>query len=338
MKEFVISWPRPEHEQDLVSFVTEREKLQKEKYHGEKELWARSSFYKNLETALDELGIKHSRLFGKRYRVPTTNPEKNKIYLSYHSYSNNKHPNIWHIHTSGSAGYFTIDSLGYSSFSDVAKSSYYFEDSQKINLNTATEWFESYSKTYIEKDMSRCYQSNYPPLELNKPYIFIAGQLSYDSVIQRHSNVDGQKYYNKIAEIFGDKGYKVVFKHHPATFVPDNKPNRFYTPKHGSIIETKASIHSVIKNAAAVFVMNSGVGLEALFHKKHVFTGGNCDYKWVTHQIKHLDEINNAIDIIKKPVDTDSIIKYIYYLHNHVYVDCYDVESIKRKIQEILNQ
>jgi hypothetical protein len=25
-------------------------------------------------------------------------------------------------------------------------------------------------------------------------------------------------------------------------------------------------------------------------------------------------------------------------LHNYVYVDCYDVDSIKRKIQEILNQ
>lgn len=337
-KEFVISWPRPEHEQDLFSYARELENSQKEKYQGEKELWARSSFYKNLECALNELGLNHSRLFGKRYRVPTSNPEKNKIYLSYHSYSNNKHPNIWHIHTSGSSGYFTVDPLGYSSFSDVTKSSYYFEESQKIDLNIATKWFDSFSKTYIEKDMSRCYQSNYPPLELDEPYVFIAGQLSYDSVIKQHSNVNAQQYYNKVAETFGNSGYKVVFKHHPATFVTGNKPNQFYVPKHPSVIETKASIHSAIKNAAAVFVMNSGVGLEALLHKKHVFTGGNCDYKWVTNQIKNLNEIENCFDIIKKPVDTERIIKYIYYLHNHVYVDCYDIDSIKRKIQEILNQ
>lgn len=337
MKEFVISWPRPKHQQDLFSYVNEREKDVRVQYHDKRELYARSNFYKNLEDALDQMGIKHSRLFGSRYKVPTS-IDKNKIYLSYHSYSSRKHPNIWHVHTSGSVGYFTVDSLGYSSFSDVAKSSHYFEDSQKVDLNTATEWFDSFSKKYIEEDMSRCYQSNHPPLELNEPYVFIAGQLSYDSVIKSHSNVNGQQYYNKIAETFGNKGYRVVFKHHPATYISGNKSNQFYVPKHPSVIETKASIHSAIKKADAVFVMNSGVGLEALLHKKHVFTGGNCDYKWATHQIKNLKELESSVDIIKKPVDTERIIKYIYYLHNHVYVDCYDIDSIKRKIQEILNQ
>ncbi len=31
-KEFVISWPRPEHEQDLFSYARELENSQKEKY------------------------------------------------------------------------------------------------------------------------------------------------------------------------------------------------------------------------------------------------------------------------------------------------------------------
>lgn len=336
MKEFVISWPRPE--EDLYAYLKSLSEKETTKHASDRETFSLFYFYKNLEDVLDQMGIKHSRLFGSRYKVPTS-IDKNKIYLSYHSHSNNKHPNIWHVHTSGSVGYFTVDPIGYSSFSDVAKSSHYFEDSQKVDLNTATGWFESFSKKYIEEDMSRSYQSNHPPLELDEPYVFIAGQLSYDSVIRSHSNVNGQYYYNKIAEAFGDKGYKVVFKHHPATYISEIlKSNQFYVPKHPSVIETKASIHSAIKNAAAVFVMNSGVGLEALLHKKHVFTGGNCDYKWVTNQIKNLNEIENCFDIIKKPVDTDSIIKYIYYLHNHVYVDCYDVDSIKRKIQEILNQ
>ena len=335
MKEFVITWPRKEWEQDLYEYYRKTELNRKERLKTQREQYSLYNFYKTLEDALDQVGIKHSRLFGSRYKVPTS-IDKNKIYLSYHSSSPKKHPNVWHVHTSGSVGYFSVDPLGYSSFSDVAKSSHYFEDSQKVDLNVATEWFEFYSKKYIEEDMSRLYQSNYSSLDLNEPYVFIAGQLSYDSVIKQHSNVNGQQYYNKIAETFGDKGYKVVFKHHPTTYT-DNK-NQFYIPKHPSVIETKASIHSAIKKADAVFVMNSGVGLEALLHKKHVFTGGNCDYKWATHQIKHLDEINNAIDIIKKPVDTERIIKYIYYLHNHVYVDCYDIDSIKRKIQEILNQ
>ena len=336
MKEFVITWPRKEWEQDLYEYYRKTELNRKERLKTQREQYSLYNFYKTLEDALDQVGIKHSRLFGSRYKVPTS-IDKNKIYLSYHSSSPKKHPNVWHVHTSGSVGYFSVDPLGYSSFSDVAKSSHYFEDSQKVDLNVATEWFEFYSKKYIEEDMSRLYQSNYSSLDLNEPYVFIAGQLSYDSVIKQHSNVNGQQYYNKIAETFGDKGYKVVFKHHPATYI-SGKSNQFYVPKHPSVIETKASIHSAIKNAAAVFVMNSGVGLEALLHKKHVFTGGNCDYKWVTNQIKNLNEIENCFDIIKKPVDTERIIKYIYYLHNHVYVDCYDIDSIKRKIQEILNQ
>jgi hypothetical protein len=336
MKSFVLSWPRPK-EEDLYLYLKSLSEKGTTKHASDREIFSLFNFYKNLEDALDQMGIKHSRLFGSRYKVPTS-IDKNKIYLSYHSYSSKKRSNIFHVHTSGSVGYFTVDPLGYSSFSDVAKSSYYFEESQKIDLNKATEWFDLFSKKYIEEDTSRLYQSDYDSLEIDDPYIFIAGQLSYDSVIKQHSNVNAQQYYNKVTETFGNSGYKVVFKHHPATFVTGNKTNQFYTPKHPSVIETKASIHSAIKNAAAVFVMNSGVGLEALFHKKHVFTGGNCDYKWATHQIKNLNEIENCFDIIKKPVDTDSIIKYIYYLHNCVYVDCYDVDSIKRKIQEILNQ
>jgi len=336
MKEFVISWPRPE--EDLYSYLKSLSEKETTKRASDRETFSLFNFYKNLEDVLDQIGVKHSRLFGSRYRVPTSNPDKNKIYLSYHSSSSKKHPNVWHVHTSGSVGYFSVDPLGFSSFSDVSRSSHYFEDSQKVDLNIATKWFNSFSKKYIEEDMSRSYQSNYDPLEIDEPYIFIAGQLSYDSVIQHHSNVDAQQYYNKVAEIFGNKGYKVVFKHHPGTYIPGYKNNQFYVPKHPSVIETKASIHSAIKNAAAVFVINSGVGLEALFHKKHVFTGGNCDYKWVTNQIKNIKEIETTIDIINNPVDEEKIIKYLYYLHNYVYVDCYDVDSIKRKIQEILNQ
>jgi len=258
MKSFVITWPRPE--EDLYLYSKSLSKKETTKQRTDRETFSLFNFYKNLEDALDQMEIKHSRLFGSRYKVPTS-IDKNKIYLSYHSYSSKKLSNVWHIHTSGSVGYFTVDPLGYSSFSDVAKSSHYFEDSQKVNLNTATEWFDSFSKKYIEEDMSRSYQSNHPPLELDEPYVFIAGQLSYDSVIKSHSNVNGQQYYNKIAETFGNSGYKVVFKHHPATYISGNKSNQFYVPKHPSVIETKASIHSAIKNAAAVFVINSGISL-----------------------------------------------------------------------------
>ncbi len=56
MKEFVISWPRPKHQQDLFSYVNEREKDVRVQYHDKRELYARSNFYKNLEDALRSNG------------------------------------------------------------------------------------------------------------------------------------------------------------------------------------------------------------------------------------------------------------------------------------------
>jgi len=108
MKEFVISWPRPE--EDLYSYSKSLSKKETTEYATDREMFSVFNFYKNLEDALDRMGIKHSRLFGSRYRVPTS-IDKNKIYLSYHSSSSKKHPNIFHVHTSGSVGYFTVDPL-----------------------------------------------------------------------------------------------------------------------------------------------------------------------------------------------------------------------------------
>jgi len=91
-----------------------------------------------------------------------------------------------------------------------------------------------------------------------------------------------------------------------------------------------------IQGALGVFVINSGVGFEALLHKKRVFTAGECDYKYITEIINDNSQVAAKMKTLGKPIDEESIIKYMYYLINEVYVDTSSYDSIRKKVERII--
>ena len=334
MKKVLICWPRPEGE-DLVEYFEGAQETSsakaKQQFHHDKDLYAVPSFYTKLEKVLDDMGVPHDRLYGKRYRKVSA-PNKDTIVLCYHAHTDNIENNVWFVHTSSLAGHFTLDRRGYAGFSEVAHNSSFFQKSQGVDLDKAREFFDSFSTSFIESNTSRNYQPD-TQLNVDEPYVFVAGQLSYDSVVTQLSNIaNPQSYYDTIAR---DIGCKVVFKKHPAQDV-NGKGNNLKMPDFPNVIPYSGSIHTAIKNAKGVFVINSGVGFEALMHKKPVFTAGNCDYKYVTTQIKDTSQIKSMRKLLDQSVDQDVLAKYMYYLINEVYVDTHDEKSIQRKIENVL--
>ena len=58
------------------------------------------------------------------------------------------------------------------------------------------------------------------------------------------------------------------------------------------------SIHQLLESCMAVFTVNSGVGLEAILHRKKVFTFGNADYSSISTKIIFGGSLGNAVQAI----------------------------------------
>ena len=299
-----------------------------------------ANLYQNLETVLGERHIKCEKSYMTDEEFKTLQfplPKEidiHNLYFSYHTKTNLERFNLFHIHSTSFPGYFLIDRLGYAGFSSYASYNTAFLESQNEDDKVVNEWFDKFSGDIIDNNITRIIQDD-EELKVDKPYFFIAGQTKMDAVVSKLSNVDGQEYYNRICELALKLGYGVVYKPHPLvrknTLLKRGEGD-FHTPNYPNVTEYNGSIHKAISNAEAVYVINSNVGMEALLHGKQVYTAGNCDYKWVTHQIDTLD----SIDIEHENISTDVIKKFLYYMVNHVYVDSYDIHNIEKRVDNIL--
>jgi len=245
---FLISWPRPEGE-DLIQYFEGAQKksseIAKRPYLHDKDLYAVPSFYHTLEKVLDDMGVPHDRLYRKRYKRIAA-PNKDAVVLCYHAHSDIIENNVWYVHTSSLAGYFTVDRRGFAGFSEPAHNKSFFEESKGVDLDQAREFFDKFSKDFIESSSSRNFQPK-EDLSIDEPYIFIAGQLSYDSVVTQLCHIrPPQEYYNEIAKV---AKCKVVYKKHPADGL-NNKKNDLKKPNYPNVIEYNGSIHKSYSRSA----------------------------------------------------------------------------------------
>jgi capsule polysaccharide export protein KpsC/LpsZ len=252
--------------------------------------------------------------------------ETDGIFLSHHT--NFKNKNIWNIKKGYINGYLNFDRHGYSGWAEIADSEKLFHESQEVEYSKALAFFEKFANDYINGDRSKIKQSTVG-FDLNTPYVFVAGQRPHDTVAQ-HSKIDTVQLMKDVINAYKDTNYKVVVKVHPLeigragrySFL-DNNPN---------VIVTDASIHTIIPKCTAVYTVNSGVGFEALLHRKRVFTSGHCDYHWVTTVLENKNDVIKSIVHLDEKIDEEALIKFVYYMLNIYFVNAYSEQSIKDKI------
>jgi capsule polysaccharide modification protein KpsS len=83
---------------------------------------------------------------------------------------------------------------------------------------------------------------------------------------------------------------------------------------------SKVSVHQLIEKSRCVVTVNSGAGMEALFHKKPVITFGSAEYDCVTIPATK-DTIEQAI--LEAGYDEERVIKFF----DSWYRWCYDVSD-----------
>ncbi len=165
-------------------------------------------------------------------------------------------------------------------------------------------------------------------LDIDEEFIFVPLQLPHDETIRWHADISCEQFVKSLCDWAEKKhnGPKVIFKGHPINLesmaplknIIDHYENSFYL--------TELDIHEVIPKASAVYVINSGVGQEAMLYDAKVVTFGRCEYMPVTIQgdIKVLDSTWQMV----KEDDLEQR-KYLYRSWYHWYVNkvCYSVPT-----------
>lgn len=121
------------------------------------------------------------------------------------------------------------------------------------------------------------------------PYIFIPAQVPYDEVIKQHSTVGMLEMVEKVASWCAQNGKRLIVKPHPMK--KQFQSEVIERAKAPNIEWSNANIHDLLEGASHVFTINSGVGFEAILHRKPVVTFGKADYDCVTYpgDIHNLD-------------------------------------------------
>lgn len=129
------------------------------------------------------------------------------------------------------------------------------------------------------------FDDSLPPREQwysSEPYVAFMCQLPHDTTILYHSNITVQEALRRTCDATQKIGIKLVVKAHPIN-LESMRPLREIANKYEHVewVEN-VNVHSVLKNATIVVCVNSGTGMEALFHMRPVYTFGKADYDVVT--------------------------------------------------------
>lgn len=123
------------------------------------------------------------------------------------------------------------------------------------------------------------------------PFIFFPLQIPHDQSIRYFSPVEEIDVVKALVAWARSRKVAIVMKPHPANREAMEQFHEFVDDS--DIFWSEANINDLIRHAAAVYTINSGVGFEALLHVKPVVTFGRVEYDCVTFHAT-LDNLDAA--------------------------------------------
>lgn len=231
-------------------------------------------------------------------------------------------------------GRFSLDRLGYAGFSSLSKETSLFKE-----YSSGKDYLDFYYKSCHEfrnRKQSK-YEQNIEVWLPKKPYIFLPLQVVTDAVAEL-TWIKTIDVIDLIVERFKGTKWDVVIKKHPLnkSFSVEKKLNE--VSEHQHVIISDASIHDLIDQSDAVFLVNSGVGLEALFYEKPVYAFGESDYSYaVSRTIKTEEDLNSVLSS-EFTFDLERVAQFIfYYLNEYTFEKSVSEIKINELIQKALD-
>jgi hypothetical protein len=199
---------------------------------------------------------------------------------------------------------FTIDSQGWgggAAFNAFAPpiGQWVFRSQQQQQSAAVTiddSIFESY-KDRIYNNQSKFAQPDGDADIGYDDFIFVPLQLPHDETIKYHSDITVPEFVESLCLWSSISNVPIVFKGHPAN-IQSMEPlvdiiGRYSNAQSNTKYVTDVSIHKLIEASSAVYLINSGVGMEAMLHSKPIVSFGRSEYQSFVYN-SNLNDLESA--------------------------------------------
>jgi hypothetical protein len=198
---------------------------------------------------------------------------------------------------------FTIDKSGWGGGADFAsaksdlRSAGIFLDQQEYQITYDYDsTFESY-KDRIHNNQSKFAQPDGAVDIGYDDFIFVPLQLPHDETIKYHSDITVPEFVESLCRWSSISNVPIVFKGHPAN-IQSMEPlvdiiGRYSNDQSNIKYITDVSIHKLIDASSAVYLINSGVGMEAMLHTKPIVSFGRSEYQAFVYNA-NLNDLDSA--------------------------------------------
>ncbi len=209
---------------------------------------------------------------------------------------------------------FTVDKSGWGADSHQYKNWFTYqmgEENPEVNHFNLLKDRANSNESKFSQPLNKFDQSG---------YVLFVCQIPHDEVIKYHSSVDVPTALEFTLRFCREADKFCVVKGHPVnpgSMIALKEIQKKYQDV--SVWVDDFSIHSLIKQSESVFLVNSGVGFEALLHEKPVYCYGQVEYDCVINKVKCLE-----IDYLMQTYNTEvSVTNYKKFINRFVSL-CHD--------------
>lgn len=251
-----------------------------------------------------------------------------------------------YYHQSVFPSLFTLDPKGFAGGSEYSEESIDF-----AKWNDGGKTFDLYKK----RADSLISKYEYKSIKWKNPYkkesespflILLPLQIPNDYVIKNHSKISVKEFILKLtrfAHRYGsNENFRLILKHHPQdTKFKINrileqvfKQNTFNSGVAGNnivFVDKDVNIHSVLEQVDAVYLINSGVGIEAMLHDIPIVRFGDADYNSVVPK-GNIDELESVLKTVKTLRCKNENMKVAYRCFYNWFINniCFDSNNGER--------
>jgi hypothetical protein len=169
---------------------------------------------------------------------------------------------------------FTIDRWGWGGGAA-------FLDTFKSDMMYTEEAFNTMRDYAIQGGTKFAQPKDSKAPRINSPTIFVPLQLPHDETILNHADITVPEFVEALCKWADADANRpdIIFKGHPANLQSMDPLIRIIQKYNRVSYTTNLNIHEVIPQVDAVYVINSGVGQEAMLHDAKVVAFGDAEYQ-----------------------------------------------------------
>lgn len=158
-------------------------------------------------------------------------------------------------------------------------------------------------------------------------YILCPIQIPHDETLKWHSKVQMAELVEKLCHWSQTSGIPVVFKEHPIN--PESMKSLKVLANDRCVWLDNTNLHALMEDAKAVYVINSGTGMEAMTHGKPVVRFGDAEYNdaVIKGNINDLDETYRLVTEINQEEMLNTYRKFFNWFVNKVCYNCDDITT-----------